>query len=261
MNRALARPAMQRRVASLARAHAASTQGSAPHGDQMLVDPSVTAGSASRDAQNFHHADDERRQVFASTASMAVQSSVRTAIDAAAAETLADLDSGSVTALAPGASSPMARAVDDGSTRSADDDRPQSARSVCRECAAGCQGNYTHSCKKRKVFTRGVTSERSTRARRSLDSAPALTFAAGTRVRSARDSTSSKDGADTPVSRPTAAPASAISTTGSSARTTPSSHATESEPGGGTANTPMPDAAELPRAHLAGTAPSAPHTV
>ena len=115
---ALARPAMQRRVASLARAHAASTQGSAPHGDQMLVDPSVTAGSASRDAQNFDHVDDERRQVFASTASMAVQSSVRTAIDAAAAETLADLDSGSVTALAPGASSPLARANADGSTRS-----------------------------------------------------------------------------------------------------------------------------------------------
>ena len=103
VSRALARPAMQRGVASLARAHAASTQGSAPprapHGDQMLVDPSVTAGSASRDAQNFDHVDDERRQVFASTASMAVQSSVRTAIDAAAAETLADLDSGSVTAL------------------------------------------------------------------------------------------------------------------------------------------------------------------
>ena len=183
-----------------------------------------------------------------------------------------DLDSGSVTALAPGASSPLARANADGSTRSAADDddsnrtisHKSQSDSGCMACEKG-PGNHRHkhTCGKRKAFSRGVTFERSSRARRSVDSAPAASLpnSAGTRVRSARDSTSSKDGADTPVSRPTAAPASAISTTGSSARTTPSSHATESEPGGGTANTPMPDAAELPRAHLAGTAPSAPHTV
>ena len=55
MSRALARPAMQRRAASLARAHAASTQGSAPHGDQVSIDPSATAGSSSCVAQNFDH--------------------------------------------------------------------------------------------------------------------------------------------------------------------------------------------------------------
>ena len=132
VSRALARPAMQRRAASLARAHAANTQGSAPHGDQVSIDPSVTAGSSSCVAQNFDHVDGERRQVFASTASMAVQSSVRTAMDAAAAETLADSDSGSFTALAPSASSPLARANADGSTRSADGDDDNN-RTIFRE--------------------------------------------------------------------------------------------------------------------------------
>ena len=72
MSGALARPAMQLRVASLARTHASSTRASALHGDQMDIDPSVTAGSASCDAQTSHDILDERRQVFASTASMAV---------------------------------------------------------------------------------------------------------------------------------------------------------------------------------------------
>ena len=123
MSGALARPAMQLRVASLARTHASSTRASALHGDQMDIDPSVTAGSASCDAQTSHDILDERRQVFASTASMAVRSSVRTAIGAAAAETVADLDCGSFAALAPSASSPLARAIDDGSARAVDDGR------------------------------------------------------------------------------------------------------------------------------------------